>query len=303
MTYIILPRTLPQNSQVPLHTWFLSSKHERSGPCLGVTVIFMTRDYADKLSSRGCTLTYIQWDSHSHECARTHKHIYHSPLGNKHLILKCLWNGCSWAATGADKKCRKRKRDFSWPELSFLDFRVSESLGFLASLLGMLLMAGTAIQVCSGFQAKVWAPPSPRSHSREGKTSQLGALDLSNSKTPSPACTLLCASTYVLWGVKNTGQGGRVVGKEGIFADGGGKENNRANFPTLVWAHTTDTHFSIQENNNSFIQPVWTHQSLIIDFRHGWKVGKVWVAGKWGGEWEEEGGKPIKERVGVGGMA
>lgn len=58
----------------------------------------------------------------------------------------------------------QREEQETFPDLKCLSS--TESLGFLASLLGKLLMAGTAIQVCSGFQAKVWAPP-PRSHSGE----------------------------------------------------------------------------------------------------------------------------------------
>lgn len=81
--------------------------------------------------------------------------------------------------------------------------------------LGKLLMAGTAMQVCYGFQAKECVPSSPRSHSREGKNQQqLGALDLSNGKTPSTACILLCASTHVLWeGEKTWGVGGCREGR------------------------------------------------------------------------------------------
>lgn len=113
----------------------------------------------------------------------------------------------------------KWRGDLSWTELPFLDFRVSQNLGFLfcflASLLGMLLMAGTAIQVCSGFQAKESVPPSLRSHSREREKDwqQLGALGLSNDETPSlPAsCSV---QVHVLWEERLGGwgcRGGRIL--------------------------------------------------------------------------------------------
>lgn len=163
--------------------------------------------------------------SQSWMCTYVHKHIQGllEPTRNegsvfyKHLILKCLWNRCSGAAMG--KNCRKRKRG---PFLNWIAFPWLQSISeswffgvFLASLLGMLLMAGMAIQVCSGFQAKDSVPPSLRSHSREREKDwqQLGAPDLSNDETPSlPAsCSV---QVHVLWIERLGGwgcRGGRIL--------------------------------------------------------------------------------------------
>lgn len=95
-------------------------------------------------------------------------------------------------------------------------------------------MAGTAMQVRYGFQAKECVPSSPRSHSREGKNQQqLGALDLSNGKTPSTACILLCASTHVLWEGEDLGGWG-LQGREDSLQMGEGKKSYRANFSILL---------------------------------------------------------------------
>lgn len=136
------------------------------------------------------------------------------------------------------RNTRRGRADLSWTELSFLDFRVSENLGFLASLLGTLHMAGTAVQVCSGFQAKEWVPPSPRSHPREREKhwQQVGTLDLSNGETlPLPAPCSAPASTHVLWGVESHGGwGSRGVR---ILCRWGRKRKQQPTFPS--WAEPT----------------------------------------------------------------
>lgn len=84
--------------------------------------------------------------------------VYKIPLDNKavYFTSTSFLNASGMGVLGQLqlRNTGRGRADLSWTKLPFLDFRVSENPGFLASLLGTLHMAGTAIQVCSGFQAK-----------------------------------------------------------------------------------------------------------------------------------------------------
>lgn len=200
----------------------------------------------------------------------------------------------------------RRGRMNSWTALPFLNFRVSESLDFLASFLGTLLMAGlyshTGVLWVSNQKVGTCFPQ--KLLQRKGKTlAATWCTGSSNGETPSPVCTLLSASTCFMGSRKHLrGRGGcrgRILCRWGWGWEG--KQQSPFSHPGMIYCGlpTLQTHFSTLVNNHPFIQPVWNHQSLIIDLRPGFKVGKVWVFG----EWEEAGVEPIKSRVGVGRMA
>lgn len=191
---------------------------------------------------------------------------------------------------GAGKEHQKRKN--AWTASPFLNFRVSESLDFLASLLGTLLMAGIAIQVCSGFQTKKWVSASPRSYSKErGKHwQQLGALDQVMVKPlPLPAP---CSLPVRFMGSRG-GYRGRILCRWGW----GWEKTTEPIFPSWYDIYcglpTLQTHFFTLVNNNPFIQPVWNHQSLIIDLRpwiQSWKGVGIWgMGGGRGGTYKKQG--------------
>lgn len=95
--------------------------------------------------------------------------------------------------------------------MPFLNFRVSESFGFLASC----LWQAQPCRCATGFRPRSACLLHREATPERGKNQQqLGALDLSNGKTPSTACILLCASTHVLWeGEKTWGVGGCREGR------------------------------------------------------------------------------------------
>ena len=96
---------------------------------------------------------------------------------------------------------------------------------------------------------------------------------------PFPCLHPAHASTQVLREIKRLGGGGGTAGQEGFFADGEGKKTTEPIFPSRSEPTLQTYIFSILENNNPFIQPVWDHQSLIIDFRpwmEGWEGVGSW---------------------------
>ena len=82
---------------------------------------------------------------------------------------------------------------------------------------------------------------------------------------------------------KDWAEGVAWQGRKDSLQMGEGKKTTEPTFPS--WSEPTlQIYFSILENNNPFIQPVWKHRSLIIDFRPGmesWEGVGSWKMG-WG---------------------